>query len=128
MCAICRLHNTCAQSRTMRWFLYMHVGVKDCALQLHNLEIAQMYCAISRSRKSIAQSRDRATIAHNLGILRMRNATSRLRKFSDCTEHIHTYTVCSYTSNVYSNITSSHTHQQVSSTMPLLQGTGILVH
>ena len=37
----------------------------------------------------VAQSRDRATVVCNLGILRMHNAISRLRKFSDCTEHIH---------------------------------------
>ena len=41
-----------------------------------------------RLRRCIAQSRDRATIVRNLGILRMRNAISRLRKFSDCAEHI----------------------------------------
>ena len=42
-----------------------------------------------RLRTIVAQSRDRATIVRNLGILRMRNAISRLHKFSDCAEHIH---------------------------------------
>ena len=45
----------------------------DCAHVLRNLQIA---CAISR-------------LERNLGILRMRNAISRLRKFSDCAEHIY---------------------------------------
>ena len=39
---------------------------------LLNLEIA---CSVSR-------------LERNLGILRMRNAISRLRKFSNCAEHI----------------------------------------
>ena len=42
-----------------------------------------------RLRAIVAQSRDRASVLRNLGILRMRNAISRLRKFSDCAEHIH---------------------------------------
>ena len=31
------------------------------------------------------------SIVHNLGILRMCNAILRLRKFSDCMEHLHTH-------------------------------------
>ena len=41
-----------------------------------------------RSRKCIAQSWDHATIVRNLGIPRMCNIILRLRKFSDCAEHI----------------------------------------
>ena len=41
-----------------------------------NLEIAQVYCTISRSHNHGAQSQ----------VLRMRNAISRLCKFSDCEE------------------------------------------
>ena len=37
----------------------------------------------------IHESRDRTTIVHNLEILRMHSAISRLRKFSDCAEHIY---------------------------------------
>ena len=55
---------------------------------LRNLEIAQMCYAISRSHTRIMQSQD---CLRNLGIPRMCNAISRLRKFPDCTEHIHTY-------------------------------------
>ena len=44
-----------------------------------------------RLRAIGAQSRDRTTVVRNLGILRMRNAISRLRKFSDCVEHIRTF-------------------------------------
>ena len=44
---------------------------------------------ISRSHKYIVQSRDRATIVRNLRILRMRKAISKLRKFSDCAEHMY---------------------------------------
>ena len=41
-----------------------------------------------RVKDIVAQSRDRASVLRNLGILRMRNAISRLRKFSDCPEHM----------------------------------------
>ena len=61
-----------ASLETTRWFLHMRVGVRDYTLWLRNLEI---FCAFSRSYN------------YNLGILRMRNAISRLRKFSDCAEH-----------------------------------------
>ena len=50
---------------------------------LRNLQIAHMCYAISRLCTRITQSRD---CQRNLGILRMRNAISRLRKFSDCAE------------------------------------------
>ena len=42
--------------------------------------------AISRLHTCVTQSLD---CLRNLGILRMRNTISRLRKFSDCAEHIH---------------------------------------
>ena len=42
----------------------MRVGVKDCTLQLHNLEIAHYSRTISRSRKCIVQSRDHASVLH----------------------------------------------------------------
>ena len=58
--------------------------------------VVYMFCTISRSHYAFSQSWDRATIvcnlrilrmcnimAHNLGILRMRNAISRLRKFAE---------------------------------------------
>ena len=46
----------------------MRVGVKDCALYLHNLEIVQVYCAISRLRNYSAQSWDSENAQHNLEI------------------------------------------------------------
>ena len=48
----------------------------DCTCKLCNLEIAHVCYAISR-------------LEHNLRILRMRNAISRLRRFSACTEHMY---------------------------------------
>ena len=58
----------------------------DCAHVSHNLEIAHMCHSILRLCTSVTQSRD---CLRKLGILRMRNAISRLRKFSDCAEHKH---------------------------------------
>ena len=55
----------------------------DCTC---DLETAHTCYAISRLRTCVMQSPD---CLLNLGILRMRNAISRLRKFSDCTEQIH---------------------------------------
>ena len=54
----------------------------DCACKLRNLQIEHVW---------FTQSQD---WLRNLRILKMRNAISRLRKFSDCAEHI--YTVCTY--------------------------------
>ena len=47
---------------------------RDCTNVLRSLQIG---CAISR-------------LARNFGILRMRSAISRVRKFLDCVEHIYT--------------------------------------
>ena len=40
-----------------------------------------------RLRTLVAQSQDRASVLCNLGILKMRNAISRLRKFSDYSDY-----------------------------------------
>ena len=53
---------------------------------LCNLRIAYMCYPISRLRTRVTQSRD---CLRNLGIPRMRNAISRLRKFPDCAEHMY---------------------------------------
>ena len=58
----------------------------DCACKLRNLKIAHVWYALSRLRNSRLEC--------NLRILRMRNAISRLRKFSDCTEHIQIVLQC----------------------------------
>ena len=53
-----------------------------CIRNLRNLKIAHYSCTISR-------------LECNLGILRMCNAISRLRKFSDCVQHtMYTLYVC----------------------------------
>ena len=53
-----------------------------CMRNLRNLKIAHYSCTILR-------------LECNLGILRMRNAISRLRKFSDCVQHtMYTLYVC----------------------------------
>ena len=57
--------------------------------------------AISGLRNTCAQSRDCATIVCILGIPRMHNTISRLRKFSDCTEHIYVY-VCALLQKILS--------------------------
>ena len=53
---------------TMRWFLHMRVGVKDCTLQVRNLEITRLQCAISGFQECATQSRDCANsqIARNI--------------------------------------------------------------
>ena len=58
--------------------------------QARNLEIAHVCHAISRLRTRVTQSRD---CLRNFGILRMRSAISKLRKFSDCAEHIYGHRV-----------------------------------
>ena len=55
---------------------------RDCTSILHNLEIAQVHCTISRSRNYSAQSRDSENAQRNLEIA---------HKFPDCAEHIVCY-------------------------------------
>ena len=55
-----------------------------------DLEIAHTCYAIPRLRTCVTQSRDCAHMLCNLGIQRMRNTISRLRRFSDCAEHVYT--------------------------------------
>ena len=50
-------------------------------LCLHNLEIAKVYCTISR-------------LARSFQILTMCSAISRFHKSLDCVEHIHGYLLC----------------------------------
>ena len=52
-----------------------------CKMHSHNLEIVQMYCAISR-------------LAHGFWILRMHSTILRLRKFQDCMEDIRSWGLC----------------------------------
>ena len=96
-CAILRLRTCVMQSR-------------DCTHVLCNLEIAHTCYAISRLRTRVTQSRD---CLRNLGILRMRNAISRLRKFPDCAEHIH------YKPNLTSAVSLHHCIKQY--TPPLIE-------
>ena len=59
----------------MRWFLHMHIRVKEIAQSQnnanvsYNLEIVQLWCTISGFCNTIL----------------------RLHKFSDCAKHTHTY-------------------------------------
>ena len=59
ICAISTLHRTFSESQDCVLILRLRTIVvqsQDCALQLHNLEIAQYVCAISRLRYYSAQS------------------------------------------------------------------------
>ena len=70
-----QIHSRCSLSGGLAKWKFV-----DCACKLRDLEIAHVCYAISR-------------LERNLRILRMRNAISRLRKFSDCAEHIHAWMV-----------------------------------
>ena len=80
---------------------------RDCVAHSRNPENAQ---AISGLSNTCAQSRDCATIVCILGIPRMRNTILRLRKFSDCTEHIYVY-VCALLQTIVSGCYEDNSQQ-----------------
>ena len=67
----------------------MRVGVRDCALELRNLEIAQVYCTISRSHNYSAQSRDSENAQRNLEIAQIpRLRGTYILSGNDTVQHI----------------------------------------
>ena len=77
---------------TQMLMLKSSLSLLSCCLSSICWEVASrryVICVIWRLRTIVAQSQDRATIMRNLKI-GMHNTISRLHKFPDCAEHIHT--------------------------------------
>ena len=81
--AILRLRTRGLRNLGIAQMCYAILGFRECATQSRDLKIAHTW---------FTQSRDCANVLRNLGIPRMRNAISGLRKFPNCAEHIHSYT------------------------------------